>query len=158
MSFFLIPCRWIIRMSANKLCDYSIIFFSSISTWFICSNERPKNHTKTNKSNNILLDTKEKIKKMHIKSRSHKYTNTSVSVNTKENTYHGEAVSHSNRILSRISNNIHQNQNHLNGSTKNAKFLKTVDKNAIKTIDSENGAHDSRTIVQKLNEYRKSTR
>lgn len=117
---------------------------------------RTKNPTKSIKFNNNLLDAKEKHKKLHIKSRSHKYFNT----DTKENVR--RTVNHSmNRILNPLPNNA--NQNGSNGSINSedhTKYKQTIEQNTTKTIESVNAntEHKSLTTVEKLNASRKSIR
>lgn len=89
----------------------------------------------------MLIDSKEKLNKMHNKLRSHKSKSTA-----KENAHHTESQTHNNRILSKIQNNV--NQINVNGVTNGADHAKHIQSN----LENGNATHDNRTIAQKLNE------
>lgn len=69
---------------------------------------------------------------------------------TKENTF----LDFNNRILSQISNHV----NHIasNGTVDTTKIKQPIEQNDTKT--NGHSDHDNRTIIEKLNDYRKSIR
>ncbi|XP_031627088.1 nicotinate phosphoribosyltransferase isoform X1 [Contarinia nasturtii] len=106
-----------------------------------------KNHTKSVTIDSILSEKKDKLKKVYIRTKSQK-----IILNSAKENINGDANNH---ILSPI----HMNVNHTNGVSNGVdttKNTQSVDQNG--NIINGQYKHDNRTVVQKLNEYRKSIR
>lgn len=102
---------------------------------------------------------REKLKRVHIKSRSHKSLSTAN--DTKENTLRCDVNNNSSRILSSIQNHVkHYAHNGFNNAVEADKIKHPIDQSCDKTNGCVNGNanSDSSTVVKRFQEDRKSIR